>query len=148
MHATGSRSRRCHPGTTSIALFLMLSGIACAAGSGRAHETIPAGAVFDFANSSLDPVAVYLAVQPSQWLLGYVEPGRRAHLRLPVYFAGSNHDDVTVIVVPVGARRTGVLARDITDAICMESVPTGELSSMRWTLHGRRLMSFVPPKKG
>jgi len=37
---------------------------------------------------------------------------------------------------------------DITDAICMESVPTGELSSMRWTLHGRRLMSFVPPKKG
>ena len=96
MHATGSRSRRCHPGTTSIALFLVLSGIACAAGSGRAHETIPAGAVFDFENSSLDPVTVYLAVQPSQWLLGYVEPGRRAHLRLPVYFAGSNHDDVTV----------------------------------------------------
>jgi len=53
---------------------------------------------------------------------------------------------VTVIVVPVGSQRNGVVARD-TDAICMESVPTDELSSMRWTLNGRHLMSVVPPKK-
>ena len=53
-----------------------------------------------------------------------MEPRRRAHLRLPVYFAGSNPADVTVIVVPVGSQRNGVLARDITGAICSESVPT------------------------
>src|SRR6476469_9501512 len=146
MHVPGSRSRRYHPATASIALFLMLSGLACATGSGRANETISALAVFDFENSSLDPVAVYLAVQSSQWLLGYVEPRRRTHLRLPDHFIGSNHDDVTVIVVPLGSRRNGVLARDITDAISTESVPTDELSSMRWTLNGRQLMSVVPPK--
>ena len=125
----------------------MLGCLACATGSGRANETASAFTVFDFENSSLDPVAVYLAVQPSQWLLGYVEPRRRAHLRLPDHFTGSNHDDVTVIVVPVGSQRNGVLARDITNAICMESVPTDELSSMRWTLNGRQLMSFAPSKK-
>jgi hypothetical protein len=146
MHATGSRSRRCHSVTASIALVLMLSGLACATGSGRANETISALTVLDFENSSLDPVAVYLAAQRSEWLLGYVEPRRRAHLRLPDHFTGSNYD-VTIIVAPVGSQRHGVLARDITDAICMESVPTDELSSMRWTLNGRQLMSFVPPKQ-
>jgi hypothetical protein len=125
----------------------MLSGLACATGSGRANETISAPTTFDFENSSLDAVAIYLAVQPSQWLLGYVEPRRRAHLRLPDYFNATNHGAVTVIVVPVGSQRTGVLARDITDAICAEAVPSEELSSMRWTLDGRRLMSFVAPKK-
>ena len=147
MHASSSRSRRCHPVSASIVLLLILSALGCATGRGRANQRASALSVFDFENNSLDPVAVYLGVQRSQWLLGYVEPRRRAHLRLPDYFAGSNHADVTVIVVPVGSQRNGVLARDITNAICSESVSTNELSSMRWTLSGRQLMSFVPPKQ-
>jgi len=128
-------------------LLLVLSALGCATGRGRANERVSSPAVFDFENISLDPVAIYLGVQPDRWLLGYVEPRRRAHLRLPEYFTGSNLADVTVIVVPVGAHGSGLLARDITDAICSESVSTGELSSMRWMLTGRTLTSFIPPKR-
>lgn len=147
MHANGGCSRRCHPVDAWIVLLLILGALGCATGRGRANETVSSPAGFDFENSSLDPVAVYLGVQPDQWLLGYVEPRRRAHLRLPAYFTGSNHADVTVIVVPVGAQRNGLLARDITDAICSESVATDDLSSMRWMLTGRTLISFIPPKR-
>jgi hypothetical protein len=147
MHANGGCVRRCRSVNASIVLLLALSALGCATGRGRANERLSAVAVFDFENRSLDPVAVYLGVQPGQWLLGYVEPSRRAHLRLPDYFSGASHADVTVIVVPVGSQRNGGLARDITDAICSELVSTNELSSMRWTLNGRQLMSVVPLKQ-
>jgi hypothetical protein len=147
MRANGGRSRRCRSVDASIVLLLVLSALGCATGRARTDERVSSPAAFDFENSSLDPVAVYLGVQPGQWLLGYVEPRRRAHLRLPGYFTGSNHADVTVIVVPIGAQRTGLLARDITDAICSELVSTDDLSSMRWMLTGRKLISYIPPKR-
>jgi hypothetical protein len=125
----------------------MLSGVGCATRQGHANETVSALAVFDFENSSIDPVAVYLVVQHSQWLLGHVEPRRRARLRLPDYFTGSNHAEVTVVVVPVGSRRNGVLARANPDAICSEEVPIDELSSMRWTFSGWQVTGFMPPKR-
>jgi hypothetical protein len=102
--------------------------------------------VFDFDNATADPVAVYLSVSRSQWLLGYTEPGRHARLRLPDYFVGPGHPGVTVIVLPVGAARSGVVAQDDPGAICSEVVPNDELSSMHWTLRGRRLISFAPPR--
>jgi hypothetical protein len=124
----------------------MVSGVGCATRQGHANETVPSFAVFDFENSGIDPVTVYLVVEHDQWPLGHVEPRRRARLRLPDHFAGSNHIDVAVAVVPVGSPRNGVLARN-TDAIWSEAVPSEELSSMRWTLSGRQVTSFMPPKK-
>ena len=131
----------------SSVLLLMLGVFGC--GSARRHESesILLTAGFDFENRSIDPVAVYLDVSRSEWLLGHVEPMRRARLRLPDYFTGSNHATVNVIVVPLGSQRTGVLARDNAGAICSEPVPMDELSSMRWKLSDRQLMSFIPPRK-
>ena len=131
----------------SSVLLLMLGVFGC--GSARRHdgESILLTAGFDFENSSIDPVAVYLDVSHSEWLLGHVEPTRRARLRLPDYFTGRSHTTVNVIVVPLGSQRNGVFARDNLDAIWSEPVPIDELASMRWTLSGREVMSFIPPKK-
>jgi len=125
----------------------MLSGVGCATRQGHANETVSSFAVLDFENGGIDPVTVYLVVEHDQWLLGHVEPRRRARLRLPDYFTGSNHVDVAVAVVQVGSPRTGVFAWDNTDAIWSEAVPSDELSSMRWTLSGRHVTSFMPPKR-
>jgi hypothetical protein len=98
-------------------------------------------------NTSLDQVAVYVDDHHSQWLIGFAEPGRSSHLRLPDYFAPGHHTDVAIMVVPVGARRDGVLVRELSGTITSEPMQTDELSSMRWVLRGQQLFSTVPPRR-
>jgi hypothetical protein len=51
------------------------------------------------------------------------------------------------MVVPVGARRDGVLVGELSGTITSELMQTEELSSMRWVLRGQQLFSTVPPRR-
>ena len=142
-----SRSRRHTLLDPSILLFVLgtMGIVGCASTGGHSNAAHPS-AMFTFENSTVDQVAVYLDDQHSQWLLGFAEPGRRTHLRLPAYFGSSHHTDVAIMVVPVGTRRDGVLVREMSGTIRSEPILTEELSSMQWVLRSRQLISSVPPR--
>ena len=136
-------SRRCR-----FLLFALgtMGTVGCASTGGHSNAAHPSSAMFTFENNTVDQVAVYVDDHQSQWLLGFAEPGRRTHLRLPAYFGSSHHTDVAIMVVPVGTRRDGVLVREMSGTIRSEPILTEELSSMQWVLRSRQLISSVPPR--
>ena len=147
-----SRRSRCGRHTLLDPGILLVLGtmgtVGCASTGGHSDAVHPSSAMLTFENSTVDQVAIYLDDdQHSQWLLGFAEPGRRTHLRLPAYFGPGHHTDVAIMVVPVGTPRDGVLVREMSGTIRSEPILTEELSSMQWVLRSKQLISTVPPRR-
>ena len=131
-------------GHRSAALVLAVAATACSTGRSALIEPLPPNTVVAFENATIDPVSVYVDERGSQWLLGHVEPGRKARLRLPdsVKFA-----EVTLVVVPLGTRRDGARSSEVIGAIRSELLPTEYLVTMRWLLRGRQLVGATLPAR-
>ena len=117
--------------------------------SGRASR-IPAEAPTQdlrLTNATPDHVTVYLTVSGERpWRLGDVDGFRTASLPLPVYDARSN---ARLLVVPVGASRTGKAALEDIDRTAWSSLsePTEDILAAEWTLVGHQLFS-IPRRPG
>lgn len=106
----------------------------------RVDGSEPTAALF-FENGTTDAVTVYLDHEGSRRILGHVEPGRQARLRIPGYGSLETLTEVRIIVVPLGANREGNRISTALGAICSEFEPTQHLVAMRWTLLGETLVS-------
>jgi hypothetical protein len=86
---------------------------------------------FRFDNEARDYVHVYLIGTRQEWLLGRVEPGARATLRIPDEAVAEDLGSMRLAV------RTGerVTLRAATEARTVTTIlqPAAELLSMRWT---------------
>jgi hypothetical protein len=84
-----------------------------------------------FDNIGRDYVRVYLVSQTREWLLGRVEPGARATLRIPEDALASNTSSMRLAVVPGGGvtlRAAGGARVSLTMA-----QPASEILSQRWS---------------
>jgi hypothetical protein len=127
----------------SISMLLSLAAAACSAnGSIPIQPGLATGVVFE--NATIDAVAVYVDDGSDEWLLGHVEPGRTVHLRLPDYFA-NKLVDVTLVAVPLGARRDNAHGGELTGAVRSELESTEHLLTMYWTLKPGALVASVRP---
>ena len=115
---------------------LLVGGFVClaAAGCSIATHTADAEAMasLTFENATIDPVTVYLDQAGSRLILGHVEPGRQARLRIPEFASLRNRADVRVVVVPLGADRDGSRAGNTATAVCseLEPAPTGRRDAL------------------
>ena len=104
----------------------------------------PATASLTFENATIDPVTVYLDHAGSRLILGHVEPGRQARLRIPEFASLRSRSDVRVVVVPLGADRDGSRAGNTATAVCSELEPAQQVVQMRWLLRGQTIVSVAP----
>lgn len=117
----------------SLAATLALAG--CASAPSRASAT-PApiesvATTVRFDNIGRDYVRVYLVSETREWLLGRVEPGARATLRIPEDALASNTSSMRLAVVPGG----GVTLRAAGGARVSLTLaqPASEILSQRWS---------------
>ena len=139
MTSTGHRGTHVHRPIAAVVLCLTL--FACGpVGASRIPSPAPARHL-RLTNATPDHVTVYLTVAGSRpWRLGDVDGFRTASLPLPVFDARSN---VRLLVVPVGASRTGKAALEDIERTGWSSLvePTTDILDMEWTLAGHQLFS-------
>lgn len=99
-----------------------------------------------FENATIDPVTVYLDHTGSRVLLGHVEPGRTARLRIPEFASLRTRTDLRVVVVPLGSDRDGSRAGNTTAAVCSELESAQQVVAMQWLLRGQTLVSVAPSR--
>lgn len=120
----------------AAALTLALSQSACASGAARPSSGLTAAAAsapsptMRFSNTAGDYVHVYLVSPRRQWLLGRVEAGANATLRIPAAALDENGGWLRVAVI-VGQRVTPQVASDPSAAITSALPPEGMLTR-RW----------------
>jgi hypothetical protein len=91
-------------------------------------QTLPLSIRFD--NGGREYVHVYLVGQTREWLLGRVEPGAVATLRLPEASVTEETGFVRLAVVAGGATTLSAV-RDVRARVTMAQ-PATELASQRW----------------
>ena len=101
-----------------------------------------------FENSTIDPVTVYLDRAGSRLLLGHVEPGRKARLRIPEFASLRTRTDLRVVVVPLGSDRDGTRAGNTATAVSSELESAQQVVAMRWLLRGQTLVSVALSRGG
>ena len=84
-----------------------------------------------FDNGAREYVRVYLVGEQREWLLGRVEPGARATLRLPEAALAENAGTLRLAVL-MGGRMTQRAASEAGVATSMAQ-PASELVAQRWT---------------
>jgi hypothetical protein len=94
-----------------------------------AGDAPPAGVRFD--NDARDYVHVYLVGQRREWLLGRVEPGARATLRIPEEALAEDAGSMRLVAL-AGARVTQRPASEARAVITLEQ-PAAAILSQRWT---------------
>jgi hypothetical protein len=99
-----------------------------------------------FENSTIDPVTVYLDNTGSRVLLGHVEPGRTARLRIPEFASLRTRTDLRIVVVPLGSDRDGTRAGNTAAAVCSELESAQHVVAMQWLLRGQTLVSVTPQR--
>ena len=95
-----------------------------------------------FTNATPDHVTVYLALPGTRpWRLGDVDAFRTSVL--PLRLTGQNGTTARLLVLPLGASRTGRSSTADIEAAAWSSLsePTEDISNMRWTLVGHQLFS-------
>jgi hypothetical protein len=92
-----------------------------------------------FDNGDADYVHVYLIADRQQWLLGRVEAGSVATLRIPEEWARQSPQFVQ-LAVTTGGRLTLQAARD-PRATLTAAQPTPEVLAQRWTFTQGHLVS-------
>lgn len=129
---------------------LLVGAFVCVAAEGCSIAThtadAEATASLTFENATIDPVTVYLDHAGSRLVLGHVEPGRQARLRIPEFASLRSRADVRVVVVPLGADRDGGRVGNTTAAVCSELEPAQQVVAMRWLLRGQTLVSVAPSR--
>ena len=85
-----------------------------------------------FDNTANEHAHVYIVTDERQWLLGRVEPGARATLRIPEEALAARANRVQLAVV-TGGRITPQVARDPRATFTIAQ-PASALVSHRWTL--------------
>jgi hypothetical protein len=119
-----------------ITLSVTLPLGACAGAAARGAPASPsptaevAANTIRFDNEGREPVRVYLIGEKREWLLGRVEPGAIARLRLP---DAAMTDDARRVQLAVlaGPQMTMRAARE-TRAMLSIAQPTSALTSQRW----------------
>ena len=97
-------------------------------------ERTPPAMRFD--NTAREHVHVYLVSDERQWLLGRVEPGAWAMLRIPEEALGMSPRNVQLAVI-VGGRIATQVARDPRATFTIAQ-PAAAILSLRWTItHGQ-----------
>ena len=127
----------------SLALLIALAAAGCSPNAVQRDELAPRKPALFFENATPDQVRVYLVEGASEWLLGRVEPGRAAYLRLPADVLAKRGAEVSLIAVPIGTPRTAGLSGG-AERIISTAEPAENLVTMRWTLSGRQLFSLPP----
>jgi hypothetical protein len=104
-------------------------------------------ATIRFDNGGRERVLVYLVGEQREWLLGRVEPGARATLRLPrASLAGS--PGLVRLAVLAGERLTLQAARDPRATVATTTIaqPVSTILSQRWTFAQGQLTSLWGPR--
>src|SRR5712691_3740620 len=129
-------TRPCAESTLTLLLLLLSAG---APASAPAQAPPGQNAVF-FENGTMDLVRVYLVGYGATRLLGAVEPGRAAFLRLPPGLETRGGDEVSLVALPMGASRArGEAPEASPDAIHSVPEPAENLRTLRWRLDGQQL---------
>ncbi|HKG93630.1 MAG TPA: hypothetical protein VKA84_17115 [Gemmatimonadaceae bacterium] len=120
----------------ALALTLTLTLAGCASGPARPAWDRPAPAdgpplAIRFDNEAGDYVHVYLVGARRQWLLGRVEAGARATLRIPDQALYPSQGWMRLVVLAGG--RASMRAVDEPRAAIAIAQPTAALLSQRWT---------------
>jgi hypothetical protein len=131
---TTPRTRSLVSVAAALTLTLALGG--CASAPARLALDHPApvegrGATIRFDNEARQYVHVYLVGQQREWLLGRVEPGARATLRIPDEALLDGQFSVRLAVL-AGTRATLRAASEPRAAVTI-SYPPEELLAQRWT---------------
>ena len=129
-----------------MALLGAVATSGCSAAGQNMREWAPATPTLSFENATIDNVAVYLEDHGTQWLLGQVQPGRRTLLRLPADVLARTEWEVTLVAIPLGTRKDGMRGGAVADAIRLDLQPNESLTTTRWMLRGRLLVSASPPR--
>jgi hypothetical protein len=111
-----------------------LAGCAGAPSRGADASPVPIevmASTVKFDNIGRDYVRVYLVSETREWLLGRVEPGARATLRIPEDALAGNTSSMRLAVVPGGG--TTLRAMGGARAAVTMSQPASELASQRWS---------------
>jgi hypothetical protein len=130
---TTPRFRSLVSAAAALSVAITLAGCAGAPSRRAADAPVPVQAMAStvrFDNGGRDHVRVYLVSQTQEWLLGRVEPGARATLRIPDDALAGNTSSMRLAVVPGGGvtlRAAGGAATAIT-----MSQPASALLSQRW----------------
>ena len=126
--------------------FACFAAEACSIATRAADPETSASLALAFENSSIDPVTVYLDRAGSRLLLGHVEPGRKARLRIPEFASLRTRSDLRVVVVPLGADRDGSRVGNTVNAVCSDLESAQQIVAMQWLLRGQTLVSVAPPR--
>ena len=99
-------------------------------------------ATIRFDNGAREHVHVYLVGEQREWLLGRIEPGARAVLRIPEASLAGNPAFVRLAVL-AGGRQTAAAARDPRAAFTIPQ-PAATLLTQRWAFAQGQLTSLSP----
>ena len=129
--------------TTTAALALA----ACARGASRPAAAGPRPAAVDapvvrFDNEGREHVHVYLVGERREWLLGRVEPGARATLRIPPASLAASPGFVRLAVL-AGGRLTADAAGERRAALTIAQ-PAAAILAQRWTFGQGQLTPLGP----
>ena len=120
---------------SAVAALILSLGLAGCATHSRAGSELTvaldaAQPIVRFDNGGRDVVHVYLVGQTREWLLGRVEPGARATLRIPDAALSDDAGSMRLAVVP-GDRITQRAAADPRASITLAQ-PAATIVSERW----------------
>jgi hypothetical protein len=117
----------------ALALTLTLAGCASASAHQALEEAVAteASPAVRFVNEGRDYVHVYLVGEKREWLLGRVEPGARATLRIPDAALADDAGPLRLAVL-AGERVTLSAAGEVR-ASSMIAQPAAAFLTQRWT---------------
>jgi hypothetical protein len=118
----------------ALTLPLTLGGCASAPSRAVVDAPAPAGesaAVIRFDNGARDFVHVYLVSAKREWLLGRVEPGAHATLRIPADALTEDAGSLQLSVLP--GERVTLRTAGMSRAATTIPQPVGAILSQRWT---------------
>ena len=126
--------------TAALALGACAGGPSRPAADGRA--LVPGAPTVRFDNEGREHVHVYLVGEQREWLLGRVEPGARATLRLPPASLGACPGFVRLAVL-AGGRLTAQAALE-PRALLTIAQPAAAILAQRWTFGQGQLTPLGP----
>jgi len=130
----------------AVTLTLALGACAAASRSGLDEQEQMAASPLTvrFENEAREHVHVYLVTERREWLLGRVEPGSVATLRVPEASLAENPRSVRLAVL-AGAAVTVQAARNPRAALTIAQ-PTSALLSQQWMFAQGQLTSMNRPR--
>lgn len=140
------------PCSSLAALAVIALGVAsssCATRTPLPEANLPQpvlGRMLVFENGTTEAVRLYLLDDGGERLIGHVQPGHTAVLRLPAA-ARLTTQEVSLVAVPPGTRRYPVTpSTSLPGAIRSGPVTSESVAAVRWRLTTQRLVSLPLPQ--